>query len=77
MVGATGTAVRPLPTAEVRGPRIERATVEHDGVRTRPDLLGSGPAADLQARRLIAARRWHRRAEHAARRAARASASVR
>jgi hypothetical protein len=35
------------------------------------------PHPDARARRLRAARRWHRRAELAARRAARASSAVR
>ena len=37
----------------------------------------SAADADARARRLIAVRRWHRRAELAARRAARASSAVR
>ena len=43
----------------------------------RPDGTWSAADADARARRLIAGRRWHRRAELAARRAARASSAVR
>ena len=43
----------------------------------RPDGTWSAADADARARRLIAVRRWHRRAELAARRAARASSAVR
>ncbi|QXG78139.1 hypothetical protein KUM42_00950 [Modestobacter sp. L9-4] len=46
---------------------------------TAPDRPGSLPGAspDARARRIIAARRWNRRAQQATRRAARASAAVR
>ena len=52
-------------------------TTEHRSVALPPERFSGGPAADPHARRLIAARRWNRRAQQAARRAARASAAVR
>ena len=51
--------------------------IEHDlAAGHRRDLQAQADAA-ARARRLIAARRWARRAERATRRAARASAAVR
>jgi hypothetical protein len=51
--------------------------VQHDLVRSRIGELQADADAAARARRLIAARRWARRAERATRRAARASAAVR
>lgn len=72
-----GTTVGPPAPREVRTQRTEQGTTEHRSVALRTDRFSSGPAADPHARRLIAARRWNRRAQQAARRAARASAAVR
>jgi hypothetical protein len=51
--------------------------IQHDLARTRMRELQSQADSAARARRLIAARRWARRAERATRRAARASAAVR
>ncbi len=51
--------------------------IEHDLARGRMRDLQTEADAAARARRLIAARRWARRAERASRRAARASAAVR
>jgi hypothetical protein len=51
--------------------------IQHDLVRSHLHDLRSDADAAARARRLIAARRWARRAERATRRAARASAAVR
>lgn len=51
--------------------------IEQDLVRSRISDLRSDADAAARARRMIAARRWARRAERATRRAARASAAVR
>jgi hypothetical protein len=51
--------------------------LEQDLVRSHISDLRSDADAAARARRLIAARRWARRAERASRRAARASAAVR
>jgi hypothetical protein len=51
--------------------------IEHDLARSHLRDLQSQADAAARARRLIAARRWARRAERASRRAARASAAVR
>jgi hypothetical protein len=51
--------------------------IEHDLARGRMRDLQAEADAAARARRLIAARRWARRAERASRRAARASAAVR
>ena len=77
MAAYAPTTVRAPAPDDVRVRWTDRVTSENHAVRSALDLLSSGPAADPQARRLIAARRWNRRAQHAARRAARASASVR
>ncbi len=55
----------------------EMDLIEHDLARSRMRDLQADAEAAARARRLIAARRWARRAEHASRRAARASAAVR
>jgi hypothetical protein len=51
--------------------------IEHDLAREHLRELQARADTDARARRLIAARRWARRAEQATRRAARASAAVR
>jgi hypothetical protein len=51
--------------------------VEQNLVRSRLGALQADADAAARARRMIAARRWARRAERATRRAARASAAVR
>ncbi|WNV74687.1 hypothetical protein [Geodermatophilus sp. DSM 44513] len=53
------------------------STFEYDMAIDRLRTLRAEADADGRARRLRAARRWARRAEYAARRAARASAAVR
>ena len=70
------------PETEVpRGTSAQRGTemhlIEHDLARDHLRDLQSQADAVARARRLIAARRWARRAERASRRAARASAAVR
>jgi hypothetical protein len=55
----------------------EMDLIEHDLARTHMRELQAQADAAARARRLIAARRWARRAERASRRAARASAAVR
>ncbi|GAB3359876.1 hypothetical protein [Modestobacter lapidis] len=60
---------------------VQRGTemdlIEHDLVRSRMRDLQIQADTHARARRLLAARRWARRAERATRRAARASAAVR
>jgi hypothetical protein len=51
--------------------------MHYDLARSRMRDLQSQADSAARARRLIAARRWARRVEHASRRAARASAAVR
>jgi len=58
-----------------RGPEVN--LIEHDLARGRMRDLQAEADAAARARRLIAARRWARRAERASRRAARANAAVR
>ncbi len=50
--------------------------IEHDLASSRRRDLQAEADAAARARRLVAARRWARRAERASRRAARASAAV-
>ena len=57
--------------------RTEMDLIEHDWARSRMRDMQSQADSAARARRLIAARRWARRAERASRRAARASAAVR
>ena len=63
------------------GASVQRGTemdlIEHDWARSRMRDLQFQADSAARARRLIAARRWARRAERASRRAARASAAVR
>ena len=84
--GARGYLV--LASAGQGEPKSQLALAQHLGVdRTAmtyllDDLEGAGlverrpDPADRRARRIVAARRWSRKAERAAQRAARASASV-
>ena len=70
------------PTLEVpAGASAQRGTemdlIEHDLARSRTSDLQAEAEAAARARRLVAARRWTRRAQRASRRAARASAAVR
>lgn len=58
-----------------RGPEMN--LIDHDLARGRMRDLQAEADAAARARRLIAARRWARRAERASRRAARANAAVR
>ncbi|MGR7023705.1 hypothetical protein [Geodermatophilus sp. URMC 62] len=53
------------------------STYEYELATTRLRELRAEADAAARARRLLAARRWTRRAEYATRRAARASAAVR
>ena len=55
----------------------EMDLIEHDWARSRMRDLQSQADSAARARRLIAARRWTRRAERASRRAARANSVVR
>jgi hypothetical protein len=55
----------------------EMHLIEHDLARNHMRDLQAQADTAARARRLIAARRWARRAERASRRAARASAAVR
>jgi hypothetical protein len=55
----------------------EMNLIEHDLARDRMRELQVQADTAARARRLIAARRWARRAERASQRAARASAAVR
>jgi hypothetical protein len=65
----------PSGASPQRGPEMN--LIEHDLARGRMRDLQAEADAAARARRLIAARRWARRAERASRRAARASAAVR
>ena len=65
----------PSGASAQRGPEMNM--IEHDLAHGRMRDLQAEADAAARARRLIAARRWARRAERASRRAARASAAVR
>ncbi|MCW2583195.1 MAG: hypothetical protein JWQ53_1985 [Klenkia sp.] len=60
---------------------MDRSSTPYDGAlllaRTHQAQLAADADAAARARRVVAARRWARRAERATRRAARASAAVR
>ena len=80
MTGPTDPSThRPHPGASdapaQRGTEMD--LIEHDLARSRMRDLQAQADTAARARRLIAARRWARRAERATRRAARASAMVR
>lgn len=73
----TDRATTPAPTDGAPHRGREMDLIEHHLARTHMCELQSQADTAARARRLIAARRWARRAERASRRAARASAAVR
>ena len=85
MTGPASSPSRPLSIDQIRtgapsGASAQRGPemnpIEHDLARGRMRDIQAEVDAAARARRLIAARRWARRAERASRRAARASAAV-
>ncbi|SDX47852.1 hypothetical protein SAMN05661080_00078 [Modestobacter sp. DSM 44400] len=72
--GTNTTTAAPWYGAPYRG--REMNLIEHDLARTHMRELQAQADTAARARRLIAARRWARRAERASRRAARASDAV-